>query len=134
MGGTACLYDKNCDFYKAYSWRKGEGRRGGGKEGRKVYIYIYIERERERERERKRKILKECCPLKNQTHPQSGDCKFISMMKTMLFLILKLPCCNCFKTVAHFSLTFLKESSKSVAHGRSLKPHWVIKFGVKVKI
>ena len=113
MGGSACSYDKNCDFYKAIAGEreKGGGRRGRerGKEGRKaniyIYTYIYIYIYREREREREREILKECCPLKN---PQSGDCKFISMMKIMLFIILKLPCCNCFKTIAHFFSDFLK--------------------------
>ena len=100
MGGFACSYDKNCDFYKAIA---GEREKGGGeeregkKEEKQIYKYIYIQRERERE------ILKECCPLKN---PHTGDCKFISMMKIMLFIILKLPCCNCFKTIAHFSVIF----------------------------
>ena len=57
MGGSACSYDKNCDFYKAIA---GEREKGGGeeREGKKeekqiyIYIYIYIQRQRERERER----------------------------------------------------------------------------------
>ena len=59
MGGSACSYDKNCDFYKAIA---GEREKGGGEERegkmeeKQIYKYIYIQRERERERDFERML------------------------------------------------------------------------------